>query len=307
MVAVFQSALLIALMIAIGALLSRTFSFNDDTRQMLTSLIIYIAMPSIILSSIFNIDVDANRLQNIAIVFMLSIIINLTGIGLGWFFATLSSTHATKRGEIGFLSGLGNTGFIGIPLCATLFGPEGALYAAIFDAGVDFTIWTVGVLILQNKRRLTLQAMTSLLNAPLIAIVVGLLAAVLNIKPPGIFVQLTDHFASLAVPLAMFYIGIMIMTFDRSKMSAIRSHVWLPIIVKLIVLPFFVVSLLQWIDLVSVVRQTVLIQSMMPSVMIAPILFAKYAKDGDMATVTTVTSTVIALVTIPFLLYVIVF
>src|SRR5699024_2127409 len=128
-----------------------------------------------------------------------------------------------------------------------------------------------------------------------------------NIKPPGIFVQLTDHFASLAVPLAMFYIGIMIMTFDRSKMSAIRSHVWLPIIVKLIVLPFFVVSLLQWIDLVSVVRQTVLIQSMMPSVMIAPILFAKYAKDGDMATVTTVTSTVIALVTIPFLLYVFVF
>lgn len=104
MVAVFQSVLLIALMIAIGALLSRTFSFNDDTRQMLTSLIIYIAMPSIILSSIFNIDVDANRLQNIAIVFMLSIIINLTGIGLGWFFATLSSTHATKRGEIGFLS-----------------------------------------------------------------------------------------------------------------------------------------------------------------------------------------------------------
>src|SRR5699024_8996387 len=133
------------------------------------------------------------------------------------FFATLSSTHATKRGEIGFLSVLGNTGFIGIPLCVTLFGPEGALYAAIFDAVVDFTIWTVGVLILQNKCRLTIQSMISLLNAPLIAIVVSLLAAVLNIKPPGIFVLLTDHFASLAVPLAMFYIGIMIMTFDRSK------------------------------------------------------------------------------------------
>src|SRR5699024_12648618 len=99
----------------------------------------------------------------------------------------------------------------------------------------------------------------------------------------------------------------MIMSFVRSIMSAIRSHVLLSIIVKLIVSPLFVVSRLQWIDLVSVVRQSVLIQSILPSVMIAPILFTKYAKDGDMATVTTVTSTVIALVTIPFLLYVIVF
>src|SRR5699024_9278440 len=157
-------------------------------------------------------DVDANRLQNIAIVFMLSIIINLTGIGLVWFFATLSSTHATKRGEIGFLPGLGNTGFIVITLCATIFVPEGALYAVIFDAGVDFTRWTVGVIILQYNRRLFLQVMISLLNAPLIAFVVALLYAVLNITPLGIFVQLTYHYTPLGLPLVMFKIGIMIMT-----------------------------------------------------------------------------------------------
>ncbi len=44
MLAVFQSVLLIALMIVVGALLSKTFPFNDDTRQMFMSL--NIAKPS---------------------------------------------------------------------------------------------------------------------------------------------------------------------------------------------------------------------------------------------------------------------
>src|SRR5699024_6548504 len=118
-----------------------------------------------------------------------------------------------------------------IPLCAVLLGPEGALYAAIFDAGVDFTIWTIGVLMLQKSKKINLQTFKAMINVPMIAIVIGLSFAYVGVRPPTIFIELTDHLAALAVPLAMFYIGAIIMTLQRSKVNESTSKIWLPITV----------------------------------------------------------------------------
>lgn len=292
-------------MIFLGAILSRTFPFNDDTRQMFISLIVNVAMPCIILSSIFNVEITKDSFRLIAIVFILSIIINLTGIGLGWLFARICYPKSKKKAELAILSGLGNTGFIGIPLCAVLFGPEGALFAAIFDAGVDFTIWTVGVFLLQENKKINIQTFKSMINVPMIAIIIGLASAYLGIRPPSIFVQLTDHLSALAVPLAMFYIGAIIMTLQRSKVNESTSKIWLPITVKLIILPLSVAFMITFIQLDTFIVQTVLIQSMMPTITLASILFAKYSGDEDMGAMTTVMSTIVALSTIPLMIYLI--
>lgn len=304
---VVQTILLIALLIFLGAILSRTFPFNDDTRQMFISLIINAALPSIILSSIFNVTITPERFRLILIVFVLSIAINIAGIGVGWLIAHIFYRHSDKKAELAIMSGLGNTGFIGIPLCAVLLGPEGALYAAIFDAGVDFTIWTVGVLLLQKDKKIRFSTFKAMINVPMIAIVVGLTSAYFNVKPPTIFINLFDYLAALAVPLAMFYIGaiIMSMSVQRTRKDSSIRQIWIPITVKLIVLPLAVAFMVIFIQSDKVVLQTVLIQSMMPTITLASILFAKYSGDEEMGATTTVVSTIIALSTIPLMIYVI--
>src|SRR5699024_8084801 len=196
MSAVFQTIALIGLFILIGALLARTFPFNDDTRSMFISLIVNAAIPAIILSSIFSVDMSADRFKLIIFVFIVSVAINLFGIGLGYLFAFVFYRQATNKNELAILSGLGNTGFIGIPLCAVLFGPEGALYAAIFDAGVDFTIWTVGVFLLQEKKQFRFRTLKEMINIPMMAIVLGLSAAYFHVKPPSLFIELFDYLAA---------------------------------------------------------------------------------------------------------------
>ncbi|MFD1706655.1 AEC family transporter [Siminovitchia sediminis] len=173
---VVQSILIITVMIIIGAVLARTSPLNHETRNLFISIIVNIAMPCIILSSIFQVDMDGEMFKKIILVFVLSILINIVGIGLGWVFAAVFQ-KSNRRREIAILSGLGNTGFIGIPLCAALLGPEGALYAAIFDAGVDVTIWTVGVILLQKNRKFALHTLKSMVNIPTAAILAGLLVA----------------------------------------------------------------------------------------------------------------------------------
>ncbi|OIK07987.1 permease [Bacillus sp. MUM 116] len=302
---VFQSIINITFLILIGVLLSKTFSFNDDTRKLFINLIVNIAMPCIILSSIFKVDLNARIFTSILIVFVLSILINLLGIGIGWILSITFQGDSPKKREIALMSGLGNTGFIGIPLCATLIGPEAALYAAIFDAGVDFTIWTIGVIILQKDRKFALQTLKSMLNMPTAAIVFGLAVAYFNIKPPSFIVHLTDQLAGLATPLAMFYIGILIMTIQRAKVREKGHQLWIPLMVKLILLPFSVAFLIHFFGLSPEIIQTLLVQSMMPTLTLASILFAKYSADEEMGAITTIISTIISLSTIPLMLFLI--
>lgn len=302
---VFQSILLIAMLIIIGAILSRTFPINGDTRKMFISLIVNIAMPSIILSSIFNVKITKDSFKLIIIVFILSIVISIFGIILGHFLTRIFYPKSTKNNEIAILSGLGNTGYIGIPLCAVLIGPEGALFAAIFDAGVDVTLWTVAVFMLQEEKKLNLNMFKSMVNVPMIAIIFGLFSAYIGFQPVPIFVELIERLAGLAVPLAMFYIGMIIMTLQRSKVSQSSKKIWIPIAVKLFILPIVVAFIINFTQLEKFIIQTVIIQSMMPTLALSSILFAKYSGDEDMGALTTVVSTIAALLTVPLMIYVI--
>ena len=301
---VIQSIAIISLMIVIGAVLSKSFQFNDDTRGVFISLIVNIAMPSIILSSIFNVKMDNDTFRTIILVFFVSILINVVGIALGWVLSFTFYKKSKKHAELALLAGLGNTGFIGIPLCAVLIGPEGALYAAIFDAGVDFTIWTVGVLILQKNGSIGLKTFKSMINIPLISIFVGLIVSYFHYRPPTLVINLVDQLAALAAPLAMFYIGILVMSIKFSKVKDNGLKVWIPISVKLMMLPALVALLIGYFQLEMTIVQTVLIQSMMPTLTLASILFAKYSADEDMGAITTVLSTILALLTIPAMIYV---
>ncbi|RSK33723.1 AEC family transporter [Bhargavaea beijingensis] len=304
---VFHSIGVITLMIGIGVILSRTFNFNEDTRNAFISLITNVGMPCIILSSIFQVDIEGELFGKIIFVFLVSIAINLAGIGLGYLFAILFHKKLDRARELAILSGLGNTGFIGIPLCAVLLGPEGALYAAMFDAGVDFTIWTVGALLLQKEKQIGLGMLRTMLNVPILSIVVGLTLAFFNLRPPFLLTDLFDRLAAIAAPLAMFYIGIMIMSLfqqrSSGRLAGSRNTLWLPVTVKLVLLPVFAVLIGIGLSVDRLVLQTLLIQSAMPTLTLSSILFAKYSADEEMGAFVTICSTAAALLTIPGMIY----
>lgn len=300
---VVQSIILISMMILIGAGLSKTLRFNQDTRSVFISVIVNVAMPCIILSSIFKVEMNEERFKMLLIVFGLSVVINVLGIFIGWLLTTTIYRKSNYRTEFALLSGLGNTGFIGIPLCAVLLGPEGALYAAIFDAGVDFTIWTLGVFMLQKKKQFNFSTLKAMLNIPMVAIILGIILSYFQFRPPTIFVDLIDQLAALAAPMAMFYIGILLMTLERKKLGGVSKQIWLPISSKLIILPMMTGLLMLNFQLPSPLIETVLIQAMMPTITMASILFAKYNANESLGAMTTVVSTLMSILTLPIMIY----
>lgn len=301
--AVIHSISLISILIILGSFVARSYPFNDDTRQMFITLITNVAMPAIILSSIFSVEIDQKMFKTLIIIFILSIIINIAGLVLGYLSTLIFKRHSKKKTEIAILSAFGNTGFIGIPLCAVLFGPEGALYAAIFDAGVDFTIWTVGVYLLQEEKKFNLRLLKGIINIPLVAIVLGLVIAAIGIKMPLIIIDLTDMLAAFAVPLAMFFIGAIVSNFQRGQVQMSFFEVTVPIFIKLILLPFIVILFLMNSTLSKLMIDIVIIQSMMPALTLSSVLFAKYSRDDKLGAFITILSTFASLLIIPLILY----
>src|SRR5690625_1338695 len=276
--AVIHSISLIAILIILGAFVAKSYPFNKDTRQMFITLITNVAMPAIILSSIFSVEINRDTLRVLLFIFVLSIMINLAGLLLGYLATLIFKRHSEKKIEIAILSAFGNTGFIGIPLSAVLFGPEGALYAAIFDAGVDFTIWTVGVYLLQDDKKFSFNLIKNLINIPIVAIVLGLIIASLGINMPLIVTDLADMLAAFAVPLAMFFIGAVVSDFQRGDVKISYFEVTTPIFIKLILLPFIVIFFLYDTNLSRLVTDIVIIQSIMPALTLSSVLFSKYSK-----------------------------
>lgn len=294
-----QSILIMAVIIGIGSLIGYRQPLTADSRQLVITIIINVAMPCIILDGIFQTEMDSQILTQIFAIFLISILLNCLGIVLGWLGARTLPLPAKKRREIAILSALGNTGFIGLPLCAALFGPKGALLAAIFDAGVDVVLWTVGVMMLQEKGSFSLKGLKTLVNIPMIAIVLGLCSALIGFAPPEPVKQLFGTLSKLASPLAMMYIGMLLPLFLRNKPQISLPLLGMPIAFKLFLFPLLTAFLLSIFSLDKDIVSVTLVQVAMPTLTLASILFARYSADEEMGAMTTVFSTLLALLTIP--------
>ncbi|UFJ61494.1 AEC family transporter [Brevibacillus sedimenti] len=299
-----QSILVMAAIIGIGAVIGIRQPLAADSRQLLITIIVNVAMPCIILDGVFQTPIDDRLMLQIFGIFAVSVLLNCLGILIGWLGARTLPLSAKKRRELAILSGLGNTGFIGLPLCAALFGPKGAVLAAVFDAGLDFVMWTVAVMMLQEKARFSLKGLKAMVNIPMIAIVAGLGFAMSGLTPPEPVKQLAAALARLASPLAMLYIGMLLPLLLRNKRQVSLPLLGVPLMFKLFVFPLSAALLLSQLHVDEEITRVAIVQVAMPTVAMASILFARYAADEEMGAMTTVFSTLLALLTIPAVLMV---
>lgn len=292
-------------MIAIGALIGKRLPLTHDSRQLMITLIVNVGLPCIILHGLFQLPMDRELLLQIFIVFGLAFLLSCLGALLGFCAARLQGVSVKKACEMAIVSGFGNTGTIGLPLCAALFGPKGAVLAAVFDAGMDTCLWTLGVMLLQEKRQFTLAGLKSLVNIPMIAIVLGLVLAALGLTPPAAPIkQLTATLAAIASPMAMIYIGMLLFEYLREKRPLAIARMGTPLSIKLAVYPILAALLVTILPLSPEIVQVVLVQVAMPTIAIAPIVFARYGADEELAAMMTVFSTLLSLVTIPLVMMV---
>ncbi|MCM3713800.1 AEC family transporter [Halalkalibacter oceani] len=302
---ILTSISLMAIIILIGVLIGSRLAVTLEAKQLLMTIIVNVAVPAIIFNGIFNTEITNELLADMLTIFLLSVSLNTIGILLGWGAAYLFGFRSLEAKKLAVLAGIGNTGFIGIPLCAQIFGPVGGLLAAIFDSALDVVTFSLVIMLLQQGRVFSFRQLKALVNIPFIAIMIGLTMAMINYQPPAVAKDLAGFLANLAAPLAMIYIGLLIPGFLRNKQRKVAARfVTASVTMKLVVIPLVLIGLLQTLSISDLLKQITYIQVAMPTFMLATVLIARYTNDEESAVVTTVYSTLLSLVSIPVVIYI---
>ncbi|TDL31434.1 auxin efflux carrier [Jeotgalibacillus sp. S-D1] len=291
------------IMIAIGALFATRVNVTQEVKYVLILLILNIAVPAVILNGIFSVEMTGETLSLAAKVFGISIAYHLGALALVAAFAKIARFKSTFAIKMTILGALGNTGFIGIPLAATIFGAPGGFLAAIFDAGLSFIVYTVVIYLLQAEGRFHLRQLKAVINVPVMAIIIGILVAVTGFKPPQMVIQLTNILAGIAAPMAMLYVGMLLPPLLKKKRQVFFPEIWFPLSFRLLAIPLSMMAIFALVSFEGWIANMIVLQTAMPTAMVVAVLFSRFTDEEDTAVVTIFASTLLSLATIPFLAY----
>ena len=284
------------LLAGIGFLLFRSGKITLEGSKTIGNILIYGSLPSVIING-FLIERTAEHVKGLlwsaaaaAVIVLISILI--------------SHFVFRKDGVAAFATSFSNPGFFGVPLIVASLGQGAVFYATPFIAFLNIGQWTYGVSRLNGQPVLQGLQPKKLIKAPfVIAILVGIFLFATQIPLPAIIKNCLSNVAGLNTPLAMFTVGVYLAQTDLAKMIG-RKSLYLIAALRLLVIPaisLLVLSLLP--DSMHEMRTVLLIVAACPVGSNVAVYAQLHNKDYPYAVETVIISTLLSIVTIPFILY----
>lgn len=297
---ILEASLPVYLVIAAGLVLRRIKLFPEELDAGTMRLIVNFLFPCFILDKILG-NEALDDLGTIASAAASGFILILIGFGLS-FLAALAVGMRRSDGlrTFSLATGIQNYGFIPIPIIAKLFASKATMGVLFMHSlGVELALWTVGVAILTGFGKAPWR---HLFNAPIIAILLGLLINASGIYPriPESATTTISMLASCSIPLSLLLVGSAI-----SDLIAVGG--WLrpfrrPVaacIVRLAILPVAFIAFAKFLPIGLELKRVLAVQAAMPCALF-PIVLARHY-GGHIATAVQVilATSLISIFTIP--------
>jgi predicted permease len=282
----------LALLVA-GYLLRRSGRLPDSAADALNRIVIDVCVPATILRLVPKLALGTGLMVLVIVPWAMAGLAYLTTRAV----ARPLRLDATHRTALFIATSLGNTSFLGFPLCSALLGERSVPLAAVYDQLGSFLILsTVAPVALAGvtagaRPRPAEMARRVLLFPPLIA----LLVALLPLPRPAFLEPLLVAAASPLVPLAMLAVGLKLrLTPPRPK-----RVLALGLVLKLAVLPSAAWGLAHLLGAPRLVTQVAVLETAMPTMITAGALMMAQGVASELAAAFVGWGLVISLVTVP--------
>ena len=299
--------------VMVGFVAGKRGYMGGEFDRRLSSLVIDITCPALILSSTMGGTLPDRRLilPLLLISLVTYMLLALAAVTL----PRLLTRRDADRGVVGFALMFGNVGFIGYPIVASIFGQEAVFYAAVLNVVNTFAVFTVGTMLL--LRTGTGPAPTAagseglphtkrgwlklLLSTPMMAAYLAMLIVSFGIDGiPRVVVQPLTLIGNITVPAALLIIGSSMSRLSLRTMMG-STTVYATTLFRLVLLPLSLFLLFRFLgfDALAVNINTVVIA--MPVATYGTILCLKMGRDTTLITELTFVTTLLSIITIPLL------
>lgn len=301
-----HSVILLACMMAIGAAAVKTGYISVDAKNMLSKVIVRITLPLLIINSLTQVELDAARMKNSLFVIISAVII----IGVLYLCGTAVSKLLKMPPQTALIhrcmTAFGNIVFLGYPLIQALYGDSGLFYAALYAFVNDVFVWTFVVWRLTvlngGKKQTAKETLKNCLNPPTVAFAISFIMLILGIRPGGIIKEITQGIGGTTTYLSMIFIGGTLAEAEFSKIIKSAS-VLLIVLIKMILMPVLLIFIMRYLPFEPLVKGVVVMQAAVPSQTIISVLTKEYGGDTDYVVKGIFITTVLGLVTMPFIYY----
>lgn len=295
-----------ALIVLGGFTFAKVFKVDDKEQKFLSKLLIYFINPFLILNAL-NIDFEFSKFVQLALVFVLSLIVHFIMIAFALLIARSKNPEEKDYCTLDALAMMfSNCGFIGIPLIRGVFGDEGVFYLMGFLVAFNVLMWTYGYSKLSG--RVVLKKIAT--NPNMIAVVLGLIVFFVPYPLPEVVSKAIGMIGELNSATAMILIGVLFagFTFESKYIKHILKVCFVRLLLSGIVVSLLIVLIYKLMapgmnpaesDLLKMILFVVLICASCPCATSVPSLACLFNKDGEYSSMLVCLTSLLCVVTVP--------
>ena len=187
-------------MLIVGYVASKLNIINDSASKVLSTIVIKIGQPFMIIGSMTRVEYSAERLKNGFVVLGLGLAFHAL-VAVIAYFSVLKYKEINERKICEFATIFGNCAFIGFPLIESILGEEGLFYGSFFVVSFNLFMWTWGIIILARKREdIKISPKGMVLNFGTLPCIIGLVLFIARVPIPEFVSSSVSYFGSLCTP-----------------------------------------------------------------------------------------------------------
>lgn len=303
------------LLAAFGAILKRKGILKEESRGIITDLVMYGLLPCNIINS-FRMEFDLEILKRFALVLGMSMAVQIISYGLSRVLYN-HKPDAVKR-VLQYCTIVSNSGFLGLPIVEGVFGAEGMMYASVYIIPMRVMMWSAGIACFTTSPDMKSVVKKISVHPCIVAVYIGLGLMFLQVPLGTVYGEFLQTDESLRVviqtlvlaldkavkslggcttAITMILIGTMLA--DMKLKDMVDLDALLISAVRLGLLPGMLLAGCRIFGLDPLLAGICVLITGMPAGSTSAILAAKYGCDYMFATKCVVVSTLLSMLTIP--------
>lgn len=294
-----QQMIVLFLIMLVGFIAYKKDYINDNASKKLSSIVVNIANPALILSSILSMDhtVTGKDLMT-TVVIAAALFAGLLLISI--FIPALFRVDRQSYGAYRVMTVFSNIGFMGFPIISSVFGSSALLYATLFLIPYNVLIYTYGIHTMKankegEKEKLNLG---QIFNIGVIACVLAIILFACQVKLPDFLASGITMLSNLTAPLSMMVIGASMAVIDFKNLLS-DYKLLLFSLFKLLLLPILGTLLVKQFVSNEVICGVTMVMLATPVGSMTAMLAQEYDGDYELASKGVMLTTLLSVVTIP--------
>lgn len=296
--------LVLALMMAVGYMAFRVKLVSEEGGWALSSLIINIFNPCLVISGVLNKEVLYGPdmvMENIILVILFFLVL----IILSKVFTKLMRLEKGEVNTYRLMMIFPNLGFMGIPLVRSLYGEEAVIFVAFYIMGYNLLLYSYGIILATSGSRGAGFSIPwkKLCNTGLMTCLAAVVIFAFHIQVPAVLADFVNAMGDATVPLSMLMVGITVAQSDLKSIFTDRNQI-LFVIISMIVIPLLCTVPLRLLPIDPMSYGIFILLLAMPVGSVVTMVEKEYGSTGGRISAGAIAFTsVVSVITIPIITF----